>query len=738
MAADTPKNQMSFMREAKASQFASSNNDELANKLGTVLGQVIGKEQQNGQKNGQGKVLSDMGKAIQHTKVIQKQTLDILKHQLKVSGHLSEQQSEMTKILLNMDKSNVQIAKYFAGSVSPFKRDDEAKKYKEAITSIPQVLKDQTKEEKKFTEQREEKQTKKRGGLLSMILGGLVAGLKTAAIGGIMGYLLFGQGKYITQVREGVITIGKSIMTGLYNFYKDNKEPIHKVGGIILGAIGNFLKDNWFAILKGIGLFVAIKSSLKMIKSLFVKSMSSLGSILTKKMIGMGEDLYLHSLYFKDKIIGMGEDLYLHWLYFQDKIKSVAKKTLVSAKNGVVSLGRSLKTFAKKSVVAAKSAIKKLGIAVGKFAKVALKSAKTTSVGTLKIGLAIKKMMPIFAIAMKKVAIVLGKLAIKLAPFLLLVGGAALGIRALLGRGKKKEEEHEIGSSSYDIPSPIGGDGPPNVPIRTLEGSKAFGRTIPFSSEKLKKKPSRKPSGIDFGESLRVASPTSIRSQFNGRWHKPYEGDPSIVKYLGFSMVPNLRNVNPDVYHNFLGMTRDFYNRTGLPVQVNSAWRPGNKGPHGAGFAIDIQSPHAEAMEEMGLMQKWGFHRPLLKWKSNHGGKLDEPWHIEPWPGQEVYGSPRNTMNWVEGGGQDWRINTMMQGKSDVSRRETEIGGDTFTNLPQVNIPNRLDSNKPMNVVLSEKDIEKLAYTMTQSFKNALPDTRMSQVTSSLDTSRSI
>ena len=100
------------------------------------------------------------------------------------------------------------------------------------------------------------------------------------------------------------------------------------------------------------------------------------------------------------------------------------------------------------------------------------------------------------------------------------------------------------------------------------------------------------------------------------------------------SRIPGL---HPKVFSLFSGMAKEFNTLTGKNVTVNESFRtyddqmelrrlyprkaakPGNS-IHEFGMALDINSPEANQLDEMGLLRKYGFTRPV-------GG---ETWHIEP------------------------------------------------------------------------------------------------------------
>ena len=109
------------------------------------------------------------------------------------------------------------------------------------------------------------------------------------------------------------------------------------------------------------------------------------------------------------------------------------------------------------------------------------------------------------------------------------------------------------------------------------------------------------------------------------------------------NVVPNSPNldvsgIEPDAWHNFMGMAEEYAEKTGNSIYMNSAYRsledqkrlyqrygagraakPG-RSMHGYGVAFDINSAQANELSSMGLMDKWNFHRPI---------KEAEPWHIE-------------------------------------------------------------------------------------------------------------
>lgn len=180
---------------------------------------------------------------------------------------------------------------------------------------------------------------------------------------------------------------------------------------------------------------------------------------------------------------------------------------------------------------------------------------------------------------------------------------------------------------------------------------------------------------------------------------------------------PSLIGLNPTMKARFYRMAREFHDRTGGYFMVNSAKRSGGgDSVHNFGYAIDANAMGADGRRfgdgyiPEDLLVKHGFHRPLLHYKSVYGGPVDEPWHIEPYPGAELYGGDRNTL----AEGQPYRKGVLLAGGNGYTASPTpEIGGGGFDrtdfNLPQGQLARRRESNSPTTVMLSQTDIMKLA-----------------------------
>lgn len=109
------------------------------------------------------------------------------------------------------------------------------------------------------------------------------------------------------------------------------------------------------------------------------------------------------------------------------------------------------------------------------------------------------------------------------------------------------------------------------------------------------------------------------------------------MQYVNLGKNANLSGMHPQTLKLFLAMAEEYGTLTGKKIFVDSAHRsterqrqlrqqlgsraaPPGRSLHEFGLALDISRSDAAALEELGLMKKYGFTRPL-------GG---EPWHIEP------------------------------------------------------------------------------------------------------------
>lgn len=106
---------------------------------------------------------------------------------------------------------------------------------------------------------------------------------------------------------------------------------------------------------------------------------------------------------------------------------------------------------------------------------------------------------------------------------------------------------------------------------------------------------------------------------------------------LKLQQKANVEGLNPESKSKLLAMAAEYFGMTGKTLQINTAKRdyaeqvalytdgkhnaakPGTS-MHEYGYAIDMNSADANALASMGLLQKYGFCRPVK----------GEPWHLEP------------------------------------------------------------------------------------------------------------
>jgi len=202
---------------------------------------------------------------------------------------------------------------------------------------------------------------------------------------------------------------------------------------------------------------------------------------------------------------------------------------------------------------------------------------------------------------------------------------------------------------------------------------------------------------------------------------------------LNSSYKPDLYGLKGDFVEKLQALSEELYLSSGgtRKLMVNSGKRGGG-GAHGGGYAADINVTDENGNVLKGdsryvddnLLNKYGLHTPLKYWKSlynftNNPNAKNENWHVEPYPGEDMYGGPRNSLT----EGQDYRFNTLFKGNSATYKTGTataDKGGD-YNNLPSGKVDKKKTSNAPMSVTLSDKDIEKLAFAISKSVSKVTP-----------------
>lgn len=125
-------------------------------------------------------------------------------------------------------------------------------------------------------------------------------------------------------------------------------------------------------------------------------------------------------------------------------------------------------------------------------------------------------------------------------------------------------------------------------------------------------------------------------------------------QFIRVAKDASMVGVNPSLEKNLKAMAQEFGEKTGAKIGLNSGYRDTKKqaelyranpakaarpgtSMHEFGLAVDINSKDADKLEELGLMRKYGFTRPV-------GG---EPWHVEPAGIQQNLSQAKNNSGWA-------------------------------------------------------------------------------------------
>lgn len=133
-----------------------------------------------------------------------------------------------------------------------------------------------------------------------------------------------------------------------------------------------------------------------------------------------------------------------------------------------------------------------------------------------------------------------------------------------------------------------------------------------------------------------ISSAASVTSDaVSSGWNKLSKWAGSLFNVKGDADFDGLQS---PVKNNFTGMVREYRDMGGTkPVNVNSAYRsvskqaelhsknpklaaPPGRSAHNFGLAVDADSAALNDMDRMGLLNRWGFERPVP----------GEPWHVQP------------------------------------------------------------------------------------------------------------
>lgn len=181
----------------------------------------------------------------------------------------------------------------------------------------------------------------------------------------------------------------------------------------------------------------------------------------------------------------------------------------------------------------------------------------------------------------------------------------------------------------------------------------------------------------------------------------------SIGQFLNIGPGVDISGVKPDFWNNFTAMIADYGQQTGRTIPLNSAFRsyeqqqyfwdkyghdskraarPGNS-LHEYGLALDVgdkAGTDTDQMAKMGLLDKYGFMRPLP----------NEKWHLTPKGVPNKYALPKNEQRGV---------------------------GESDPNMPSVNMPPRIGGSGSKGMDLSESTIALLAKEIGKQFAASRP-----------------
>ncbi len=118
----------------------------------------------------------------------------------------------------------------------------------------------------------------------------------------------------------------------------------------------------------------------------------------------------------------------------------------------------------------------------------------------------------------------------------------------------------------------------------------------------------------------------------------------SIINRAGRGV--HIEGLNPEFASRFAAMAKEYMDTTGKKLTITDAFRsreeqarlyalkpnlaaPPGRSRHEKGIAIDMDSMQANELYKSGLMEKYGFYRPMFPPWGGGPGKKTEPWHIE-------------------------------------------------------------------------------------------------------------
>jgi len=115
----------------------------------------------------------------------------------------------------------------------------------------------------------------------------------------------------------------------------------------------------------------------------------------------------------------------------------------------------------------------------------------------------------------------------------------------------------------------------------------------------------------------------------------------------------HLEGMNPEFASRFAGMAKEYMDQTGKKITVTDAFRsseeqarlyamkphlaaPPGRSRHEKGMAMDIDTAQANQLYASGLMEKYGFYRPMYPPWGGGPGRKTEGWHLELAKGAQI------------------------------------------------------------------------------------------------------
>ncbi len=154
----------------------------------------------------------------------------------------------------------------------------------------------------------------------------------------------------------------------------------------------------------------------------------------------------------------------------------------------------------------------------------------------------------------------------------------------------------------------------------------------------------------------------------------------------------HIDRINPGMYKALIDMAEEYKQKTGKPITVTDGFRsmeeqtrlyqqkpdlaaPPGRSMHQFGVAADIGTATGNELGEMGLLDKYGFTRPM--YPGRRGGKV-EPWHIEPTAIQGKYNEVRS------GGVFNTRKDLALKDQRGDATQVKEVFGKSFTDKSSI------------------------------------------------------